>query len=353
MRRLCAAGVLCLFQLFCISLVYGQGGRGTINGTVADPSGAVIAGAQVDVKNTQTGQVTSLQTTSDGNYSAPFLQTGTYQISASHSGFETQTQTNITLTTDQVASVNFTLKVGAQTTKVEVQATATQIDTTTGALGQTIEAKSITELPLNGRNPAVLVAVAPGAVDSTQANGIPTPGPGSGSPNETAASVNGSRIGGVMYQLDGIVHMNNYFQTADPFPNPDATQEFRVISNNFDAQYGYTAGAIVSIATRSGTNQWHGTAFEFLRNNKLNSKEYFTQQADPLKRNQFGGSLGGPIIKDKLFVFGNLQFTRERRSASDSTTGYPQTLSLPAIFPASARQASRPGSATTGIPMAT
>jgi hypothetical protein len=119
--------------------------------------------------------------------------------------------------------------------------------------------------------------------------------------------------------------MNNYFQTASPFPNPDATQEFRVITNNFDAQYGYTAGAIVSIATRSGTNQWHGAAFEFLRNNVLNSKEYFTQQANPLKRNQFGGSLGGPIIKDKLFVFGNLQFTRERVSASSSGSKVPTT----------------------------
>jgi len=324
MRRLCAAGVLCLFQLFCISLVYGQGGRGTINGTVADPSGAVIAGAQVDVKNTQTGQVTSLQTTSDGNYSAPFLQTGLYQISASHSGFETQTQTNITLTTDQVASVNFTLKVGAQTTKVEVQATATQIDTTTGAIAQTIGQKSVQELPLNGRNPASLVAVAPGAVDAyTSSIALNLPGPGSGSPQETAASVNGSRIGGVVYMLDGIVHMNNYFQTADPFPNPDATQEFRVISNNFDAQYGYTAGAIVSIATRSGTNQWHGAAFDYLRNNSLNAKEYFTKTANTLKRNQFGGSLGGPIIKDKLFVFGNLQLTRQRSGASTSNTLVP------------------------------
>ena len=326
--------MLCAFQLFFLSLAYGQGGRGTINGTVADPSGAVVSGAQVDIKNTQTGQVTSLKTTSDGNYSAPFLQTGTYLISASHEGFETQTQTNVNLTTDQVASVNFTLKIGSQSTKVEVEAAATQIDTTTGAIGETIEAKSITELPLNGRNPAVLVALAPGAVDSTQANGIPTPGPGSGSPNETAASVNGSRIGGVVYQLDGIVHMNNYFQTADPFPNADATQEFRVISNNFDAQYGYTAGAIVSIATRSGTNQWHGTAFEFLRNNVLNSKEYFSHVASPLKRNQFGGSLGGPIIKDKLFVFGNVQLTRERVSANGGSANVPTTAELAGNFSA-------------------
>ncbi len=344
MRRLFVAGVLCAFQLFFLSLAYGQGGRGTINGTVSDPSGAMVSGAQVQVKNTQTGQVVTLTTTSDGTYSVPFLETGTYQVSASHEGFETQTQTKITLTTDQVLSVNFTLKIGSQTTKVEVEASATQIDTTTGEIAETIGEKSVTELPLNGRNPAVLVAVAPGAVDANQVNGMALPGNGSGAPTETAASVNGSRVSGVVYQLDGITNMNNYFNTADPFPNADATQEFRVITNNFDAQYGYTSGAIVSIATRSGTNQWHGTLFEFLRNNVLNAKEYFTQQAEPLKRNQFGGSIGGPIIKDKLFIFGNLQITREVISASSSGTQVPTTTELGGDF----SQLCNTGFATSG-----
>ncbi len=200
MRRLFVAGALCLFQLICLSLAFGQGGRGTINGIVTDPTGAVVAGARVDIKNTETGQVTTLQTTSDGNYSAPFLAAGFYQISASHEGFETQTQTKITLTTDQVASVNFTLKIGSQTTKVEVEAAATQIDTTTGAIAETIGQKSVQELPLNGRNPAALVATVPGAVDTYTSNiPIPTPGPGSGFPKETGASVNGSRMGGVSY----------------------------------------------------------------------------------------------------------------------------------------------------------
>lgn len=334
MRRFLVAGAVCLL-LICLGmpLAFGQGGRGTINGTVTDPSGAVVGDAQVDVRNTQTGQVVSMKTTGEGSYSAPFLQPGNYQVSASHGGFETQTQNGIVLTTDQVLSVNFTLKVGSQTTKVEVEATSTQIDTTTGEIAETIGQKSVEELPLNGRNPASLVAVAPGAVDTYTSNiPIPTPGPGSGSPEETGASVNGSRIGGVVYMLDGITHMNNYFQTADPFPNPDATQEFRVISNNFDAQYGYTAGAIVSIATRSGTNQWHGNAFDFLRNNALNSKEYFTGVANNLKRNQFGGSIGGPVIKDKLFVFGNFQLTRQRSAVSTDNVLVPTTAELAGDF---------------------
>ena len=332
MRRLFVTGVLCLFQFICLSLAYGQGGRGTINGTVADPSGALIGGAQVTIKNTLTGQVTTVNTTSDGNYSVPFLAIGKYDISASHEGFETQTATNLPLTADQVATENFTLKIGSSSTHVEVEASATQIDTTTGAISDVIDSKSITELPLNGRNPATLVALAPGAIDANQVGGMAIPGNGSGAPTETGASVNGSRVSGVIYQLDGITNMNNYFNTADPFPNPDATQEFRVITNNFDAQYGFTSGAIVSIATRSGTNQWHGAAFEFLRNNVLNSKEYFTQQANPLKRNQFGGSIGGPIIKDKLFIFGNLQITRENVSASNSGTQVPNNAELAGDF---------------------
>ncbi len=333
MRRVFVAGAFCaqLFFLF-VSLALGQGARGTINGSVADPSGALISGAQVSITNILTGQVTTVTTTSDGHYSAPFLVPGKYEVTATHEGFETQTQTNITLTADQVASVNFALKVGATSTKVEVVATGTQIDTTTGAVSQVIDQKAISELPLNGRNPAELVFVAPGSINGSFTNAIALPGSGSGFPQETAASVNGSRMGGVFYQLDGITHMNNYFQTASPFPNPDATQEFRVITNNFDAQYGYTSGAIVSIATRSGTNKWHGGVFEFLRNNKLNSADYFTRQIDPLKRNQFGGSLGGPIIKDKLFIFGNVQLTRERVAISSGGVQVPNNNELNGDF---------------------
>ena len=328
------AAAFCLFVIACfsVSLVYGQEGRGLINGTVADPTGALIGGAQVSIKNTLTGQVTTVTTTSDGNYSAPFLQPGNYEVSASHEGFQSETQSGLTLTADQVASVNFQLRVGASTTKVEVVASGTEIDTTTGAIAEVINEKAITELPLNGRNPAALVFVVPGAIDGTFTVAMNTPGSGSGFPNETQASVNGSHAGGVSYQLDGIVNMNNYFQTASPFPNPDATQEFRVITNNFDAQYGYSSGAIVQVATRSGTNQWHGTGFEFLRNNVLNSADYFTRIVDPLKRNQFGGSVGGPIVRDKLFIFGNVQFTRERVSESASGVQVPNNNELNGDF---------------------
>ena len=332
MKRLLEVLCRCAIFLAFVSLAFGQGGRGTINGTVQDPSGALVAGAQVTVKNLLTGSITTLQTTSDGHYTAPFLPPGKYEISVAQKGFATQTQSGIVLATDEVSSVNFTLRPGTQNEKVEVEANATAVDTTTGEVGQVIDEKTITELPLNGRNPAALVALSPGAIDANQVTNFNTPGPGSGFPSETAASVNGSRMGGVYYQLDGLVSMNNYFQTADPFPNADATEEFRVITNNFDAQYGYTAGAVVSVVTKSGTNQWHGNLFEFLRNNDFNAKDYFSHQADPLKRNQFGGSIGGPIVKNKLFIFGNLQLTRQLLSASEGNSYVPNNAELAGDF---------------------
>ena len=338
------AAVLC-----CLcGVAYGQGGRATINGTVTDSSGAVIAGAEISIKNTQTGQTTKVTAQAEGNYSVSFLPVGIYDITASHPGFSPETRTGVILTADQVGSVSFTLQVGGVSSAVEVKSEALEINTTNGAIGEVINEKSVVELPLNGRNPAELVYTVPGAASANTINGIALPGKGSGFPmGETAASVNGSRMGGVFYQLDGVVHMNNYFNTANPFPNPDATQEFRVTTNNFDAQYGFTSGAVVSIATKSGTNDWHGDIFEFLRNNHFNAADFFTHQADPLKRNQFGGSIGGPIKHNKLFIFGNFQQTIQHAAVSGSSTVVPNNNQLNGDFSQIPVQIKDP---TTGAP---
>src|ERR1700733_374666 len=191
MRPLFRARMIGVYVLACLvgSVAYGQqGGRGQINGTVTDSSGAVIMGAHVTIKNVLTGQTVAVDTTSKGDYSVPFLEIGQYTVSAAHEGFETETQDNLTLTADQITGANFSLKPGTSTVNVEVQASATQIDTTSGALSQVIDQLTVTELPLNGRNPAALVALAPGAVDATQTGGSALPGFGGGLPNEEGAA---------------------------------------------------------------------------------------------------------------------------------------------------------------------
>ncbi|MGH9453268.1 MAG: carboxypeptidase-like regulatory domain-containing protein, partial [Terriglobia bacterium] len=181
---------------------FAQGGKATINGVAQDASGAVIVGATVTIANSLTGQSRDVTTATDGSYVATFLPVGQYSVTASHSGFRTETRGGITLTTDQVVSVNITLQVGNTKQIVEVTSGATMIQTTTAAIGMIVDSKSVVELPLNGRNPATLAFLAPGATDGSRTVDA-TPGPGSGAPTETAAEVNGSRMGGVYYMLDG------------------------------------------------------------------------------------------------------------------------------------------------------
>jgi hypothetical protein len=208
------------------------------------------------------------------------------------------------------------------------------VETTSGAIGQMVSSQAVVELPLNGRNPSDLAIQAPGAVDGTRTATIKGVQAGMTMPQETGASVNGSRIGGVYYMLDGIQNMDYNDQHAAAFPNADATQEFRVITNNFDAQYGFAANAVVSVVTKSGTNQWHGDAFEFVRNDGLDAADFFSHKTDGLKRNQFGGSIGGPIRRDKDFIFGNIQITQERQAQFSTSAFVPSNQMLNGDFSA-------------------
>ena len=198
--------------------------------------------------------------------------------------------------------------------------------TESAELSQTINERAIDELPLNGRNPASLVLLTPGTMDASTIPGVSYQ-TYTTFPTETGASSNGGRNGSTLYLLDGAYNVDNYDLAAAPFPNPDATQEFTVIGNNFDARYGFTPGGVVSIVTKSGTNSWHGDIFEFVRNGDFNAKDYFTGQTNEVHRNQFGGSIGGPIVRDKLFVFGNYQGTRQSIFNSQST-GYVWTPAM-------------------------
>ena len=303
--------LLATYAALMASQLAAQGGKASITGTVSDSTGASVPGVAVTAKNAANGVTLAATTNDAGVYVFPFVNPGPYAISAKREGFKTVTREGITLTVDQEATVNLVLTVGVVSEEISVVGNSELINTSSAALGQVISEKAILELPLNGRNPAALVLLTPGAVDvlGTSAGVLQSY---TTFPTQSGASVNGNRQGGTFYLLDGVFNMDNYHLLAAPFPNADATQEFRVVGNNFEAQYGFAAGAVVSIVTKSGTNTWHGDAFEFLRNEKLNAREFFGGTRDKLKRNQFGASAGGHIVRDKLFIFGNYQGTTER-----------------------------------------
>src|SRR5437879_6300053 len=308
-----------------------QEGRASINGTVTDQTGAFIEGATITARETSTGQARTAISADNGTYVLPLLPVGTYAMSCTRPGFATQTRSSVNITVDQKATVDFALTVGEVSQSVEVSGAAETINTTNGAIGEVISQTPIVELPLNGRNPAALVILAPGATDGLK-SGVFTRQTFTTFPSEGGASVNGGRQGSTYYMLDGGNNMDNYGNLAMAFPNPDATQEFQVITNNFDAQYGFSPGAVVSIVTRTGTNTWHGDGFEFLRNDKLNARDFFAHSRDSLKRNQFGGSAGGKIIKDKLFIFGNYQGTIERYVVNGGSAAVPSDAMLSGNF---------------------
>src|SRR5208283_4172550 len=233
-------------------------------------------------------------TGSDGGYTAPFLPVGHYSVTAWHPGFKTTTQPGITLTADQKATVNIALAVGDVKESIEVSIGQTMLETQSAALGQAINSTAVEELPLNGRDPDALTYLVPGGTNGTaRTSAITIAGNGSGMPNEIGASIDASRMGGIYYQLDGVYNMDNYLASANPFPNADATQEFRVLTSNFSAEYGGGSTAVVSVVTKSGTNSWHGDAFEFARNDYFNAENWFSHLTDGLSRNQLAGQWEG------------------------------------------------------------
>jgi hypothetical protein len=322
----------------CCLLVLGRAARAqetnaVITGAVADASGASVVGATIEVKNLGTSASQTVQSKSSGIYTVGQLLPGNYSITASKDGFQTTVQTGIVLTVGQEATVNLVLTVGDVKQTVTVTGAAEILNTTNAEISRVVNAASVQGLPLNGRDPSSLVLLTTGTTNvlNSAVGVIQTE---TTFPTSTGASAGGGRQGSTFYLLDGAPNMDTYTLLDAPFPNADATQEFRVISNSFDTRYGYSPAAIVTIQTRSGTNQFHGGAFNFLRNNDLNSANYFSHQVDTLKRNQFGGFAGGPIIKDKLFFFANYQGTRASQAAGTNQTFTPTAAMLAGDFTA-------------------
>lgn len=314
------------------AFLFGQGTNGSLTGQVTDPSGAAIPGATVNLTNVGTNYVQTAVTDASGIYQFKLVPPGNYSLSISANGFAEYLQQGIVMNANLYATQNVHLVIAkAKGETVSVTADAELINTTTAELGMTVNQESVTELPLNGRDPSALALLAPGMVDGVGKLGFTVQG-GFAFPTETGASANGGRVGSTYYMIDGVSNMDNYDAVNSPTPNPDATQEFRLISNNFSAVYGFSPGGVVSMATRSGTNQWHGGLFEFLRNQDLNAKNWNNGQLDPLKRNTFGGYAGGPALKDKVFFFFNYQGRREVGVGSANATTVPTQQMLNGDF---------------------
>src|SRR6266851_1800551 len=294
---------------------------GTISGTVLDSSGAPIPRARVAATNTGTGLSRETLTASDGGFVFPLVPVGPYTVSAEVPGFRRFLQRNVTITTDVNVTVPISLQLGDVSETITVEARASLVETRSGALGQVVTRQKIVELPLNGRNAATLVLLSPGTADlgASNARGSGDVTHSADYPGAQAITSNGSRSEGVNYFLDGASNQDPWTNVNNPFPNPDALEEFSVQTNNYSAEYGRASGAVVNIVTKSGTNQLHGSLFEFLRNGAMNARNFFAPVPDHLKRNQFGGSAGGPIIKDRLFFFGTYQGTRLRNISTGNS----------------------------------
>ena len=225
------------------------------------------------------------------------------------------------MNTDQSSTVSTVLQLGSTAESIRVEANAEMVETRSGALSQIVNQQRIIELPLNGRNAAALVLLTPGTSDlnAGNANGRGDTVQTATYPGSQSITTNGGRADTVNYHLDGGSNQDHYTNVNNPFPNPDALEEFSVQTNSYSAEYGRGSGAIVNVVTKSGTNQFHGSAFEFLRNGVFNARNFFAAEHDQLKRNQFGGSLGGPIAKDRLFFFGTYQGTQLRNISEGNT----------------------------------
>ena len=324
--------VVLILMLFAAAMCPAQDISGTLTGIVKDPTGAVIPNAQVQATNTGTQARFETSSDSTGAYSLRSIPIGVYQLTVSSQGFKRYEATSIRLQVNEVLRLDVTLDVGAATDAVTVTGEAVAVDTSTQTLKTVIDQKRIEDLPLNGRNPTQLMRLVAGVVADPRADVTSS----TTYPGVTPVSVNGTRSNATNYVLDGAQNNDHYSNAPNPMPNPDALQEFSVQVNNFSAEFGRQGGGVVNAVTKSGTNEIHGSAFEFVRNNALNAANFFApivngkKKDDGLKRNQFGATLGGPVWLPKLydghnktFFFFSYQGTLERRAPTTNSLVVP------------------------------
>jgi hypothetical protein len=338
MRRL---KILTLLALLCLPLALAAQTSTTsqVSGTVQDPSGAAVPGAQVQITNTNTNAVRTTTTSGAGYYVFPSLPIGPYTLQVSKPGFTTYAQTGIVLQVNTNPTINVTLKVGAVTQTVQVTANAAMVETeSTAGLGQVIQPEQVLNLPLNGRQETDLIALSGAAVNTQGSGGTVNT---LDYPTAVSYSIAGSQVNATNYFLDGAINQDFRTNVGEPLPFPDALEEFKVQSSALPADAGSRPGGTVNAVIKSGTNGFHGDLFEYLRNTAMDALiPTFTQsngatppaKPDNLKRNQFGGVIGGPIVKNKLFFFEGLQGTIERVLGNTVVDHVPTAATLSGDF---------------------
>jgi hypothetical protein len=304
--RVCSFATLAFAILFAAPLAFAQSTGGRIRGTVTDPSGGAVAAAKIILINEATNVTRDVESGGNGEYLFLEVPVGSYEIDASQQGFKKYVRKGVGLNLNEVISVDITLQLGTSAETIEVTGAPPVVDTTSTQLGAVVNERASTELPLNQRDVYQLLQLQPG-VQSQLGNDLFY-----GSDRAGVVTVNGGRGRANNYSVNGGDGNDLFVNLPAVQPSPDSIEEFRVITNNFDAEFGRNSGAVVNVVTKSGTNELHGSFYEFFRNDVLNSKAFTFTAAPkpPFKQNQFGGTLGGPIKKDKTFIFGSYEGRR-------------------------------------------
>jgi len=345
MIRSAVRAVFVTFAIFVllvlsVAVTRAQDTTGTILGTVVDSSGGVLPGVTVTVKNTDTSQSRAVVTDDAGRYRVPLLAPGHYEVTAQISGFQTMVRSGITVTVGQQAVVDARMSLGNVSESITVEGAAPLVETTTGTISNVVTEQQLGSMPLNGRDITQLVLLQPGVVMSRSSVQGSNVGQG------TKMSVAGSRPSQNMFTLDGTAYndaLNNTPASANGvMTGVETIKEFRVVTNAMSAEYGRAGGGVFNVVTKSGTNNFTGSAFEFFRDDKLDGKNYFDDEKPDFRRNQFGGSFGGPILKNRTFFFGSYEGLREHKGITQVAT----------VLDDNARRGILPGQAPITIPAA-
>ncbi len=299
-----------------------------ISGVVQDSAGGVVSGAQIVATQTDTGVSRPTTSGPDGTYTVSNLPIGPYRLSVSAAGFKTYTQEGILLQVNTNPTIKVVLEVGSISQQIDVHASAEMAETQTVGISQVIDERRVVDLPLNGRQPTQLVLLSGAAVTAPPSDLASS----KNYPSSTTIAVAGGQANGTYYLLDGGDHNDAFGAINLPVPFPDALQEFSVQTSAIPATYGDRAGGVVNIVTKSGTNGFHGDLFEFLRNGDTNARNFFASRVDQLKRNQFGGTAGGPVLRNKLFFFGGYQGTIIHTAPPTTTAFVPTPQALQGNF---------------------